>query len=59
MLAVVSRRPILRHVVRSPEVYIVPRSDGRILIGASIEEAGYDKRVVPDTIQRMISTVTV
>jgi glycine oxidase len=53
MLAVVSRRPILRHVVRSPEVYIVPRSDGRIPIGASIEEAGYDKRVVPDTIQRM------
>ena len=53
MLAVVSREPILRHVVRSPEVYIVPRSDGRILIGASIEDAGYDKRVVPDTIQRM------
>jgi glycine oxidase len=53
MLAVVRRQPILRHVVRSPEVYIVPRSDGRILIGASIEEAGYDKRVVPDTIQRM------
>lgn len=53
MLAVVARRHILRHVVRSPEVYIVPRSDGRVLIGASIEEAGYDKRVVPDTIQHM------
>src|SRR4029077_11670819 len=29
------------------------RSDGRILIGATIEEAGYDKRVDADTIKRM------
>ena len=43
----------LQHVVRSPEVYLVPRSDGRILIGATVEEAGYDKRTVPTTIQRM------
>ena len=53
MLAVISRRNLVRHVLRSPEVYIVPRSDGRILIGASVEEAGYDKRMVPDTIHRM------
>jgi glycine oxidase len=45
--------PSLRHVIRSPEVYLVPRSDGRILIGASVEEAGYDKRIDPDTIQRL------
>jgi glycine/D-amino acid oxidase-like deaminating enzyme len=43
----------LRYVVRSPEVYLVPRSDGRILIGATVEEAGYDKRTDPPTIQRM------
>jgi len=43
----------LRHVVRSPDVYLVPRSDGRILIGATLEEAGYDKRTDPATIQRM------
>ena len=53
MLAVVSKRKLLRHVLRSSNVYIVPRSDGRILIGASVEEAGYDKRVLPETIQRM------
>jgi glycine oxidase len=46
-------RETLRHVVRSPEVYLVPRSDGRILIGATVEETGYDKRTVPATIQRM------
>jgi glycine oxidase len=54
MLSVVGARgDTLRHVVRSPEVYLVPRSDGRILIGATVEEAGYDKRTVPETIQRM------
>jgi glycine oxidase len=52
MLAVVGQR-VLTHVVRSPEVYLVPRSDGRILIGATVEEAGYDKRTDADTIHRL------
>jgi glycine oxidase len=46
-------RDLLRHVIRAPEIYLVPRSDGRILVGATIEEAGYDKRTDPATIQRM------
>jgi len=46
-------RNLVRQVIRSPEVYLVPRSDGRLLIGATLEEAGYDKRVDPDTIHRM------
>jgi glycine oxidase len=45
----------LRHVIRSPEVYLVPRSNGRILIGSTLEEAGYDKRVDADIIHRMHS----
>jgi glycine oxidase len=53
MLSVVGEAAKLRHVIRSPEVYLVPRSDGRILIGATVEEAGFDKRTVPHTIQRM------
>jgi glycine oxidase len=55
MLAVVARRELLRHVLRSAEVYVVPRSDGRFLIGATIEEAGFDKRIVPETIRQMYS----
>jgi len=46
-------RDLLRHVVRSPEIYLIPRSDGRLLAGATVEEAGYDKRTVPDTIQQL------
>ena len=54
MLSVVSNdRMLLRHVVRAPGVYVVPRSDGRILIGATVEEAGYDKRVDVNVIQRL------
>ncbi len=54
MLSVVApQRGLLQHVVRAPEVYLVPRSDGRILIGATVEEAGFDKRVDPADIRRL------
>jgi len=54
MLSLVgASRDLVRHVIRAPEVYLVPRSDGRILAGATVEEAGYDKRTDVDTIQRM------
>jgi glycine oxidase len=53
ILCVIAQRNILRHVVRAPGVYLVPRSDGRILIGATSEEAGFDKRVDPAQIRRL------
>jgi glycine oxidase len=43
---------LLKHVVRSTEVYLIPRSDGRILAGATVEEAGFDKRTDAATMQR-------
>ncbi len=49
-----ARHGILQHVVRAlPEVYLVPRGDGRILVGSTLEDVGFDKRVDPDTIQRL------
>ena len=35
----------LRQVVRGPDVYVVPKSGGRLLVGATSEEMGYDVRV--------------
>ncbi len=32
----------LGHVIRSPECYLVSRVDGELLIGASVEEVGWD-----------------
>lgn len=34
--------PLLRHVVWAPGVYLVPRLDGRLLVGATVEERGFD-----------------
>ena len=34
--------PLLSHVVWAPGAYLVPRQDGRLLIGATVEEKGYD-----------------
>jgi glycine oxidase len=54
MLCLVSStRGLLKHVIRSPDVYLIPRSDGRILVGTTVEEAGFDKRTDVATIQRL------
>jgi glycine oxidase len=46
-------RELLKHVVRAPKAYLIPRSDGRLLVGATVEEAGFDKRTDPTTIQNL------
>jgi glycine oxidase len=46
-------RDFIRHVIRAPEIYLIPRSDGRILAGATVEEAGFDKRTDIPTMQRL------
>jgi glycine oxidase len=46
-------RDLLKHVIRTPDVYLIPRSDGRLLVGATVEEAGFDKRTDIATIQRL------
>ncbi|WP_041856474.1 glycine oxidase ThiO [Candidatus Korobacter versatilis] len=48
--------PVLRHVIRATDVYLVPRSDGRIIIGSTLEEGGFDKQVNPDVIQQLRSS---
>jgi len=53
MLCFVTTRGLLKHVIRSPEIYLIPRGDGRILAGATVEEAGFDKRTDTATIQRL------
>jgi glycine oxidase len=34
--------PLVRHVIWAPGVYLVPRRDGRLLVGATVEEKGFD-----------------
>jgi glycine oxidase len=37
--------PLLRHVIWLPNAYLVPRLDGRLVIGATVEERGFDDAV--------------
>jgi glycine oxidase len=41
-------------VVRTPETYLVPRGDGRVVIGATVERAGFDKAVHADVVETLI-----
>ncbi len=34
--------PLLRHVIWLPNGYLVPRDDGRLIIGGTVEERGFD-----------------
>ncbi len=43
MLAVELGEPALcRHVIRAPDAYLVPKTDGRLIVGATSEEMGFD-----------------
>jgi glycine oxidase len=39
--------PRLTRVLRSPEVYLIPRDNHRIVVGATVEDAGYSRQVDP------------
>jgi glycine oxidase len=34
--------PLVNHVIWGPGIYMVPRLDGRLIIGATVEEKGFD-----------------
>jgi glycine oxidase len=34
--------PLLNHVVWAPDVYLVPRRNGRLMVGATVEEKAFD-----------------
>ena len=43
----------LAYVLRSPQVYLVPRGGGKVVVGATVERVGFDRRVDPLTIRRL------
>jgi glycine oxidase len=43
-------RPVLRSIINEGSRYLVPRSDGRVLVGSTEEEAGFDKRTTASAI---------
>ncbi|UJA18813.1 glycine oxidase ThiO [Thermoleophilia bacterium SCSIO 60948] len=37
--------PVCERIVCSERIYMVPRGDGRLIVGATVEELGFDRRI--------------
>jgi glycine oxidase len=47
-------RPLSEHLVRTLRCYIVDRGDGRVVLGATMEERGFDTTVTADGVYRLL-----
>jgi glycine oxidase len=55
MVALRSEDVEIERVLWSEHVYLVPRNDGRILAGATVEYAGFDKRTTAGGVKKILS----
>ena len=46
----------LKHIIYGAHCYLIPRRDGRLLVGATIEEIGFEKRVTPENTAQLLGT---
>jgi glycine oxidase len=51
MISLLPAGPMIRHVIRAqdPDIYMLPRKGGLIAVGATVEDAGFDKTASPET----------
>ncbi len=54
MLSFQTSKRLFQKVIYSPRGYIVPRMDGRILTGATVEDVGFEKSVTPGGIDLLV-----
>ncbi len=55
MVALRAENVRLSRTLRSPRGYLVPRNDGRIIAGSTLENAGFDKHVTPAGLQQILN----
>jgi len=46
--------PVARHILASERVYLVPRVDGRLVVGATVEEMGFDSAVTAGGVHELL-----
>lgn len=46
--------PLVRHVIWAPKSYLVPRRDGRLILGATTEEKGFDSNLTAGGVMALI-----
>jgi glycine oxidase len=49
-----SEEPVGRHILASERVYLVPRADGRLVVGATVEEMGFDTAVTAGGVHELL-----
>jgi|HubBroStandDraft_5_1064220.scaffolds.fasta_scaffold08110_1 glycine oxidase len=54
MLALGMPIPFVHRATWVPGAYLVPRDDGRLLVGATVESAGFDLRVTPEGMHELL-----
>jgi len=54
MLALAMSSNFIRRVLWLPGAYLVPRDDGRLLVGATVEDAGFDVRVTAAAMRTLL-----
>jgi glycine oxidase len=54
MLAVSNTPPLIARAIHGDDIYVVPRPSGEILIGATVEHAGFLREVTPDGLGALI-----
>ena len=47
-------RPLAERLIRTPRCYVVCRADGRVVVGATVEERGFDARVTGEGVYRLL-----
>ncbi len=55
MVELETREPVLRRIVFGPRCYLVPREDGRILVGSTLEFVGYRREVTAGAIRDLLA----
>ena len=45
---------LAEHLIRGRDVYVVPRRDGRVVVGATVEERGYDTAVTAGAVHDLL-----
>jgi glycine oxidase len=56
MILLRTLQPPVRHVIFAGHGYFVPRVDGTVYVGATVEEAGFDRRVTVSGVHELTET---
>ncbi|MGH7483770.1 MAG: glycine oxidase ThiO [Longimicrobiales bacterium] len=54
MLAIETMPGLLRRVVLTPRCYLIPRRDGRLVVGSTMDDAGFETHVTPRGLRALL-----